>query len=127
MRYTVTAKLCSLSQEVEGYIMQESIRLTDYLSGVDSEIPHLDIIIRKNKKKGLNNIEGKKVVDNPIFYDGTLKLMLPKKPLVVNILGKTIDEALKTGFKTLKKTLETYKGEHMKSYSKFKDHATLRK
>ncbi|OGH20760.1 MAG: hypothetical protein A3D74_05545 [Candidatus Levybacteria bacterium RIFCSPHIGHO2_02_FULL_37_13] len=125
MHYTITTKDCSLSEGLEKYLQVHIEKLAKFLPKFDRDLPLLDIIVRKHKKKSLKKA-GKKHIDNPVYYDGTLKLILPKKPLVVKILGKTIEEATNLGFSHLLKELETYKGKHMSSDSEYFDRRSIR-
>lgn len=139
MRYTISTKLFHLSDKDNQYIKKLAEKLLAFIPFKDGDYPLLEIVIRRHKKKSLNHIEkrlisnlsvqplaGHENVDNPVYYDGTLDLILPKKRIVSKMLGKTVDEAIKDGFDELIRELDDYKGLYFESDSKFYDHKTIR-
>lgn len=141
MKYTVSTKQCGLSDKTLRHIDKHIVKINQMLPGLDSDATELDFVIRQNKKKRLNHIRLETYEENhteraiedaspkasdPIYFDGTIKLVLPKKPLSVHLKGATIDEAINTGFDRLFKEIETYKGKHYTSDSEYFDHATIR-
>ncbi|OGH13161.1 MAG: hypothetical protein A2687_05240 [Candidatus Levybacteria bacterium RIFCSPHIGHO2_01_FULL_38_26] len=125
MRFIIATKDCALSTASKEYVGQHTKKLSTLLSKRSLSPSLLDILIKKHKR--VTSASDRSSVDNPIYYDGTIKLVLPKKPLVVRMIGKTIDEAVKNSFAKLTKKLETYKGKHISSNSKYLDHSTIRK
>jgi len=120
MRYTITTKGCTLSEVTVRKIDQQVKKLSRFLLGFDPEVLLLEIIIKKHHTR-IHSL-----IDNPVYYDGALKLILPKKPLVAHLLGKSADDALRKGFHHLLKELKTYKGKHFKSNSEYFNQATIR-
>ncbi|OGH17291.1 MAG: hypothetical protein A3C30_01665 [Candidatus Levybacteria bacterium RIFCSPHIGHO2_02_FULL_40_18] len=128
MKYTISTKLFRLSDKDYKYIQKLAEKLLQFIPFKDSDYPLLEIVLRKNKKKSLKvqPLHGHEAADNPVYYDGKLDLILPKKRLVSKMLGKTVDEAIKDGFDELFRELETYKGLHFGSDSEYYDHGTVR-
>lgn len=140
MRVKIAVKGFKLSDKALLVIGKHAKKLTLFLSQIKSNLPLLDIIIRKQKKRRLNsginsvdvvyNIKSKFAfpkIKTPFFYDGTLKLILPKRSLIVHIKGNLIEEAIKAGFSRLIKELNNYQGKHHKGNSKYFDHRSIRK
>ncbi len=129
MRYTISTKLFHLSDKDNEYIKKLAEKLLAFSPFKDPDYPLLEIVIRRHKKKSLTvqPLSGRKIIDNPVYYDGTLDFILPKKRLVAKMLGKTVEEAIKDGFDELFRELDTYKGLHFKEDSKYFDHDTIRK
>jgi len=138
-------KLASRNFSIPNRLHQDIIKRMEKIIRVipwkDSDYPLLDIIVRKKRKKSLDHIEkrliseyeinppagGHKSVDNPVYYDGTIKLIMPKRPLIVSLLGKTPEEAFVLGFDHLEREIGRYKGTHLKSHSEYFDHDTIRR
>lgn len=141
MIYKVSAKKCKLSDTTVGYIERYARKFARLISNYNEnpDLPLLDIVIEKHKKKGLDpivetvsqNHETKfitKYLKTPssVYYKGKILLRLPKKPLVVHFLGATINQAVDEGFTQIFKELETYKGKHLSSDSEYFNHDSLR-
>ncbi|MCL5411716.1 MAG: hypothetical protein M1150_03165 [Patescibacteria group bacterium] len=140
MEYLISTKKFQLSDSSLRYLDRKLKRLSRFLSDMAIDLPLLEIIIRKHKKRRLDHILENVSVDpevnivsvtpkssSPVYYDGTMRLQLPKKPIVAHFDGKTVDEALEVGFKRLTRELDTYKGEHFGSDSEYFDQKTIRK
>ncbi len=140
MRYAITVKKCSLSIATERKIEKQVKKLTQFLPGFSNQALFLEIVMRKHRKKSFDHLEkrlignneitpagNRPLLDSPVYYDGTIKLILPKKPLIVHMLGKTADNALLNGFHTLIKELKIYKGKHFQENSEYSSQETIRK
>ena len=140
MHITVSTKLFRITDRDYSYVVRLAGKLVKFMPWEDPDYPLLDVIIRKHKKKSLNHIEkrlikeesvrplhGHESIDNPIYYDGTLGLILPKKRIVAKMLGKSVHEAVKDGFDELFRELDIYKGAHFEEDSEYFDHRTIRK
>jgi len=140
VRFTITAKKFQIEDKDYQYIERVVKKLLKLFPGKDPDYPLFDIVIRKHKKKSFDHAEkrlisqglaqplhGHENIDNPIYYDGTLDFILPKKRLITKMLGKTVREAIKDGFDELFIELDKYKGLHFKDDSEYFDHRTIRK
>lgn len=129
MHFTLTTKHFKISEKDYKVIVKLTEKLLQFTPWKDPDFPLLDIIIRKHKKKSRNHqpLHGHETIDNPVYYDGTVDLILPKKRLVTKMLGKTVHEAIKDGFDELFGELETYKGRYFRNDSEYFDHETIRK
>lgn len=142
MKYTVSSKHLSLSDKTLAHIKEHVEKVNRLFPHLASDITELDICMRENKQKKLNRIkleEGEEKYTgksgeavhpkdpNPIYFDGVIKLVLPKKPLVVHFKEATIDGAINVGFERLCKKIKTYKGKHYSGNSEYYDHRSIRK
>jgi len=132
MNISITTKGIRLSDRDEKYIERRLKKLSRFLPFQEKEIPTLSLLVRQHKKHSLNHSLGKvkkghKSIDNPEYFDGILRLILPKKTLIANMLGKRIHDCLKDGFDELMVEVEKYKGIYFKNNSDFPDHKTIRK
>lgn len=141
MKYTISTKHLKLSDKTLGHIEKHIEKINHMLSHLQPDISELDLLIRENKKKRLNDRNLEAFVENemlkaknrvnakilsPIYFDGTIKLTLPKKPLTIHLHGTTLDEAINVGFDRLFGEIETYKGKHYTGNSEYFDHRTIR-
>lgn len=139
MHFTVTTKQFHLSDNEYRHLERLVKKLLQFTPWKEPDYPLLDVILRKNRKKSLNHIEKRLIsesallpkqrhetIDNPIYFDGTLELILPKKRIVAQMLGKTVREALKDGFDELFLELDKYKGMHFVNDSEYYSHKTIR-
>jgi ribosome-associated translation inhibitor RaiA len=139
MRLTITTKQFQVIDNDHRYIEKLVKKLERFSPWKDLDYPHLDIILRKHKKKSLDHtqdklvsedsvlpLHGHETVDNPVYYDGVLNLILPKKRLVATMLGETVQMAVKDGFDELFRELDKYKGLHFANDSKYDTHRTMR-
>ena len=141
MKYTISTKHCSLSDKNLEHIEKHIEKINHMLPNLDPDTTLLDFMLRENKKRRFNYIRhetleenqtGKTIKNvnpkapNPIYFDGTIKLVLPKKPLMVYLKGVTIDEVINTGFERLFEEIKTYKGKHYSGNSEYFDHKTIR-
>lgn len=138
MKYTVSTKKFKLSSKIEVDIARHIAKIVRVTPIFPNNFILLDITIRKEKKNSLDHTEntirnfdinplpGHPIIDNPVFYDGTLHLVLPIKSLTVHFRGKTPDEALQFGFERLVEEIDVYKGKHIPSDSEYKNHKTIR-
>lgn len=140
MHYTVTTKHFHIANKDLIHLTKLLKKVLGMVQWRELDYPLVDIVLRMQKKRSRNYMEKKftselivqplrehKIIDNPVYYDGTIKLLLPKKPLVVHILGIQVDEALNAGFDHLFRELATYKGHHFGDYSEYFDHRTIRR
>lgn len=115
MRTVITTKGFKLSpkdkEKVESYLS----KLSRYLIQFREKLPIFTFILRKDKKVSTSPKE-----KSPFYYEGTMKLSLPKKPLVAHIRETFVVEAIEKGFKRILKELQTYKGKHFKAHSDYK-------
>lgn len=139
MNLIITTKKFRLLGNDQQYIGKLVKKILRFIPWKDDDYPLLEIILRKHKKKSLDHSEkkliakdlvrplaGHETIDNPVYYDGTVDLILPKKRLVANMLGKTVHEAIKDGFDELFSEIDTYKGLHFSGNSKYYSHQTIR-
>lgn len=139
MHFTISTKKFRISDKDFRYVERLVRKLVQFSPWKDPDYPLLDVIIRKHRKRSRDHIErrliaedsvhslpGHETVDEPVYYDGTLDLILPKKRLVANMLGRTVDEAIKDGFDELFRELDTYKGLHFADDSEYYSRQTIR-
>jgi len=141
MKYTISTKHCSLSDKNLKHIEKHVAKINHMLPNLDTDEAQLDLLLRENKKRRLDHVRletfeedhTEKTIENinpkasdPIYFDGTIRLVLPKKPLAVHLKGASIDEAINVGFERLFKEIETYKGKHYADDSEYFDHTTIR-
>lgn len=141
MKYTISAKHVKLSDKTLGFITLHIEKVSHMFPDLKPDIAELDIVIRENKKKKLHDVKSleleeiptrkstKKVVSKvlrPVYFDGTIKLVLPKKPLTIHLKGASIHQAVSKGFDRLIAEIETYKGKHYSGDSKYYDQRTIR-
>ncbi|MDP3941975.1 MAG: HPF/RaiA family ribosome-associated protein [bacterium] len=137
MKYTITAKHSVLSETSKAYAEKQVRKLDQFLPDFPMDGVILDIVIEKYHKRSLEStkkdkeeFKGKEVrpsIDHPVYFEVTIKMVLPVKPLVVTKLGKSVDEAVKLGFLKLQRMLQQYKGKHFKDVSEYYDRKTIRK
>lgn len=140
MHFTVTTKQFHLSDNEYEHIERLVKKLLRFTPWTEPDYPLFEIIIRRHKKKSLDHTEKRLIsegavepkpahetVDSPVYYDGTLDLVLPQKRVVSKMLGKTVREALKDGFDELFLELDKYKGLHFANDSEYYSHKTIRK
>jgi|SRR5581483_7030889 len=113
MNYTITLKECNLTERDREKLHLFTSKLANRLSNFVIDLPMLEVILHKSQKKGG-------------YFEGTLKLNLPKKPIVAHEKGITIEDAMHNGFYCLLKEFEKYKGKHFKGSSKYPNHDTIR-
>lgn len=140
MKYEVSSKGFKLSdatlQQIEKYV----VKVERILPHFAPDLVFVDIVLKKHKIHRLNHIKDYEPEENEIivghvnpkakssvYFDGIIKLILPKKPLIVHLKGSMIDESIHAGFDRLIKEIETYKGKHFSGDSKYYDHRTIRK
>ncbi len=111
MRYTIATKGCDLSNKMLLHIKLHVRKLARVLPEFKSSLPLLEIVMRKQRNRTF----------------GTIKLILPKKPLVVHAQGFVIDEAINVGFDRLMREVDTYKGKHFVGDSEYFNHNSIRK
>ncbi len=140
MNIKIASKNFQVSKRLYREIIKKAEKVFLLTPWKDSDYPILDMIIRKKRKKSLSHTEkkliseyevnppagGHRAIDNPVYYDGTIKLITPKKPLVTSLLGKTLEEAIEKGFRHLIREISKYKGMHFRSHSEFFDHSSIR-
>jgi hypothetical protein len=113
MRYSVTLKNITLTYP-QGKKLHELVsKLADRLVVFASDLPALDIVLHRSKVRAGH-------------YEGVLKLVLPKKPIIAHEFGATVEDALYSGFHKLLKELETYKEKHFKGSSKYRSQESIR-
>ncbi len=133
MQVRVTTKQFHISKEDNIFIQKKVGKLLELLPWKDPDFPTLDITLRNYKERGkkdhvidddYENFPSKekrfKNPDSPTYYEGLVCLTLPKKKLIVKILGKTLTEALKNGFDELFREFEKYKGMYFTDNSAYK-------
>lgn len=141
MKYTISGKHLRLSDKTLGHIVVHIKKINHVLPDLNPDIAELDLLIRENKKKKLHDVKPEDLKENlmqkakakviskalsPIYFDGTIKLVLPRKPLTIHLKGASIDEAINVGFARLFREIEIYKGKHYSSNSEYFDHRTIR-
>lgn len=127
MDYKLTTKNCRVSDTTRQYLKVHVKKIGRFLEKTVGELPKAEIIIRRQKKRRLNHLTSNPKASSPIYYELSVKIVLPKKPLFVHFQGKTIEEAIDVCFHRLLKELEKYKGKHISSYSKYLDHRSIRR
>ena len=130
MQIRITSKQFHISEQDNIFIQKRVGKLLELLPWKDPDFPTLDITLRNykergkrdhavddtfpNKQKRFNN------PDSPTYYEGLICLGLPRKKLVVKILGKTLTEGLRDGFDELFREFEKYKGMYFAENSTYK-------
>jgi len=140
MNYTITCKNYKLTIEDNKALKLVQGKFSKLFATFQKDSPILKIVLRKHKKNSLDHpikrfikeheitkISHHKYIDNPYFFDGTMLINLPKKPLVVQMIGKSVKEAFLAGFESMKEELLKYKGKHFKSHSEYFDKSSIRK
>lgn len=140
MDYKLTTKNCRVSDTTRQYLEVHVKKLGRFLEKIVGELPKAEIIIKRQKKRRLNHLIERFIFNHgvsfltsnpkapsPIYYELSVKIVLPKKPLFVHSQAKTIEEAIGVCFHRLLKELERYKGKHVSSYSKYLDHRSIRR
>lgn len=135
MHFTLTAHGFRLTRQENLSIEKQVAKLIRFMPIEQPDYPLLDIIMRKQTKKGHAHfketilkeksaypLKGYEAADSPIYYDGTLNLSLPKKRIATKMLGKTPSEALHDGFDELFRQLDIYKGLHFPNDSTYDTH-----
>ncbi|RJQ38072.1 hypothetical protein C4559_02505 [Candidatus Microgenomates bacterium] len=138
MIYNIAVKGCVLSDETLAYVEKHLTKLAKYLPNFNPDAPFLDLIIRKQKihldhyiqRTPVNGTSIKEVknpkTQSPVYYEGIIKIILPRKPLVIRMKGNTIDEAINDGFKQINKKIKTYRGKHFPSDSEYYDKKSIK-
>jgi hypothetical protein len=116
MKIKVTAKGFRLPTDVYKHLNFHMERLSQRLPHGDEDLMLFNFIIRKKGDQSLALVT----------YQGSINLILPKKPLIVNFEGKTVNQCIDDGINTLKKELQKYKDLHFRSQSKYPNHQTIR-
>ena len=125
MKFTISIKNFKLPQDQKSHIAERHINKINHLfPTLKPDIDELDILIRKNHQHG--KILNLPKLSKPNYYDGDLKLTLPKKVLVVHLFGTNLSEVINRGFSKLIREIQSYKGTHFKSRSQYKNHNTIR-
>lgn len=141
MIYSISVKEFKMTEKMLQSIEKNVKKVLKFSPNYDSDLPLLEFIIRKHKKRSSNRVIGNYSIDdneiitknkkgknsNSTYYDGTIFLRLPFKPLAIRILGNSFDEAINSGFEKIYKDLNKYKGKHIRSDSEYPDHSTIRK
>lgn len=127
MKYTVSTKHCILSEKTLKHLRRHIEKLDQMLPGFDPDLVSLDIVFRRKRERKLNHTNPTPKAPDFIYFEGTIKMVLPKKPLIVCFKENTIDQAVNIGFERLFKEIETYKGKHFPNDSEFYNHDTIRK
>lgn len=96
-------------------------KLTLSLTKFKKNLPLLTFVLRKDKKVG-----SPQKVASPFYYEGTITLQLPRKPLVAHVIRVTVIEAIEEAFMRIFKELDTYKGKHFKGHSKYVSKKSLK-
>lgn len=121
MRTQITAKGFRFSptdrEKINGYIS----KLSRHLLKFKEALPILTFVLKKDKTTSSAPKE-----KSAYYYEGTIKLLLPKKPLIAHIRESYTIEAIESGFKRIIKELQTYKGKHFKSHSDYKNHDSIK-
>lgn len=139
MNFTISIKQLRLSQNESIYIEKLVKKVMNLCPWDEPDLPLLEIVIRRHKTKSLNHLEtrliaegsiaplpGHEIMDNPVYFDGTIDLILPKKRIIAKMLGKTVQEAVKDGFDELFRELDKYKGFNFVNDSEYYNHASMR-
>lgn len=140
MHVTLSTKHFHLSENTSAYLKKLIKKLVKKLPWEEPDYPLLDIVLRMHEKKSFHHAKklhieelttqpesGHRIIDNPVYYDGIIKLPLPQRVLVVNLLGKTPSDAIKRGFDDLFRELDTYKGLHFVDDSEYYSKESIRK
>lgn len=129
-----TAKGFRISQRTFKHLDFHLKKIIRAFPRLNPELALFDLLIKKSKKKyhlkrhhhhsftGYSDRKGALA-----FFEGSINLRLPKKPLRVEFKGRTADECVDTGVKVLKKEVAKYKDLHYKSQSKYPNHDSIRK
>jgi len=129
-----TAKGFKISESAFRHINYHLKKFTRLLPNLNPDLPRFNFFIRKNISRYhlkrhyhhyfTNYLDRKGAL---AFFEGSVNLKLPKKPLIVRFKGQKLNECVDRGIKTLKKELQKYKDLHFKAQSEYPDHQSIRK
>lgn len=115
MNYTITMKQFHLSDDDLIDIETKIKKLEKVIPWNNPDFPVLSIILRQHHKRSLSRSEklshGHETINSPTYYDGTLDLVLPRKRIISQMLGKTPLQVFMDGFDELLRELKKYKSE----------------
>ena len=137
MKLTITAKHCVISERSSEYIEKQVRKLDQFLPDFPTDGVSIDIMVEKQHKRSAIRVDKDKkelseknvhpIIDHPVYFEVAIKMVLPVKPLIVASQGKSVDEAVKTGFVRLQRMLQQYKGKYFKDFTEYYDRRTIRK
>lgn len=105
MIYQLELKNCVLSKSSYGYIDKQLKKVGRYLPNFVKDLPLIHIYILGHTTKG--------------YFDGSMVLHLPKQALNAHFKSASVDNAIKFGFKKLRRELRNYKGRHFVGDSEY--------
>lgn len=104
------------------------MKLSTFIPLRMGDFSRVEIVIRKHKTKSFTHKRTRREdIDTPEYFDGTIRLLLPKKDIIAKMTGKNVHEALKDGFDELVFEIEKYKGMNFKNDSDFSNRQTIRR
>jgi len=121
VRTVITTKGFKLSEKDKEKLGSYVSKLSRYLIQFREKLPILTFILRKDKKVSALPKE-----PSPFYYEGTIRLRLPKKSLVSHIREAFTTQAIEKGFRRILKELQTYKGKHFRGHSKYRSKESLK-
>ena len=134
MKVLVSTKGTKLERNVLDSINKYSAKLNRFLPHFNPDLLTLNLFVRKNDDKfhvhrkyrhtGKDYLKGKSQLAH---FEGSIRLIAPKKVLYTNFKGVTVYESVHTGIKNLIKEINKYKQLHFKSQSQYPHHETIRR
>jgi len=129
MKYTLSSKNCKYTDEDIRLIVKHIEKIAQLIPYVNSDRDEIDLVVRKYHERGSIHISAHSIktkFKRPYYYEGVLKMTLPRKVLAVHFVDENKDFALNKGFEKLFKELMKYRGIHFKANSKYDNHSTFR-
>lgn len=112
MKYTYILKGITQNDAREDLLQKNIEKLDKYFINFPKSKIELSVVLKKHERN--------------TFYSCTIKLILPKKTLIVNCGGHKIEEIFHEGIEKLERMIETYKETHFSGDSKYPDRKTIR-
>ena len=109
----LTTKKFKLLPKEDRFLEHLLYKIERYLPKFAPDLPYINLVLKKNLNKGE-------------FFEGRIKLFLPKRTLAANFSGRTPKTLLKIGFDKISKEFDTYKARHFKGSSKYRSHESVR-
>ncbi len=141
MKVSISTKHLQLSPTSTRAIEKYLTKINKIIPTFEDDLVEMDLVLKEYKKRGSGGKKTELVeeefdlpVENdipktsePTYFEGTIKMILPHKPLVVRLKGLSEEEAINKGFDTLIRELQKYKGKYFTSNSEYFDHKTIRR
>lgn len=113
VKVTLTSKSFKMSDRFKRSILEKINKIESIFPKFHENLPELYLVIRRNKVRQ--------------YFEGSLKISIPKKVLFARFESDDAANSIERAFNKIYKEAEVYKGKHFKSYSKYKDHSSVRR